>query len=501
MGIGIVVLGSLVVVCAVVTVPSIGTGYWTWAPWIAGTALLFLVAVESLELVDVPFIEMSGPSKALVNDTLFVSIHVAICSEPPELVSRTLRALADLHYPNFEVVVVDNNTADETLWKPIQDLCFELGSKFTFYHLATCPGKKAGALNFALANTSQHARAIAVIDSDYEVSPEFLSDLVPELLEDGVGFVQGPQDYRDWDDCWTGRMMYFEYADFFEVSMRARKSQNAILMHGTMTLIRLEALKVVGGWSEWCLTEDSELGLRLLTAGFKGTYRDRTLGRGLVPLSFSDFARQRGRWVAGGQQTLAKHWRQFLPTQHSLTAPQKLHYLRGWAPWVRDALLLLTAPVVLATSFATAIIGSAQAAPLWGWAVIVLFAHIVMRQGLIYSIWLRRSRIDMLAATLTTLILPPTVGSAWLMASIGKPPQFLRTPKRPQDSGNRHSGRLHAAIGASCVVATLLLAGSGAYITGTAFALIGASFGISAVYLHMPVRPSQATSVASRSAR
>jgi len=44
-----------------------------------------------------------------------VSLHVPTYSEPPQVVMATLDALARLRYPNFEVLVIDNNTEDPDL--------------------------------------------------------------------------------------------------------------------------------------------------------------------------------------------------------------------------------------------------------------------------------------------------------------------------------------------------------------------------------------------------
>ena len=48
-----------------------------------------------------------------------VSIHVPTHNEPPLMVMQTLNSLARLDYPNFEVIVLDNNTSDESLWRPV----------------------------------------------------------------------------------------------------------------------------------------------------------------------------------------------------------------------------------------------------------------------------------------------------------------------------------------------------------------------------------------------
>ena len=52
-------------------------------------------------------------------------------------------------------------------------------------------------------------------------------------------------------------------------------------------------LEEVGGWSEWCITEDAELGLRIFERGYEASYLPRTLGRGLMPDTFVDYKKQR----------------------------------------------------------------------------------------------------------------------------------------------------------------------------------------------------------------
>ena len=47
-----------------------------------------------------------------------VSLHLAICNEPPAMVIQTLESLAALDYPDYEVIVIDNNTKDPAVWRP-----------------------------------------------------------------------------------------------------------------------------------------------------------------------------------------------------------------------------------------------------------------------------------------------------------------------------------------------------------------------------------------------
>jgi cellulose synthase/poly-beta-1,6-N-acetylglucosamine synthase-like glycosyltransferase len=55
--------------------------------------------------------------------------------------------------------------------------------------------------------------------------------------------------------------MNAEYAGFFDIGMVQRNEFNAIIMHGTMCLIRRAALESVGGWSSDTIVEDTDLGL------------------------------------------------------------------------------------------------------------------------------------------------------------------------------------------------------------------------------------------------
>ena len=47
-----------------------------------------------------------------------VSLHVPAHNEPPDMVIETLRSLLRLDYPRYEVILIDDNTDDEDLWRP-----------------------------------------------------------------------------------------------------------------------------------------------------------------------------------------------------------------------------------------------------------------------------------------------------------------------------------------------------------------------------------------------
>jgi len=179
-----------------------------------------------------------------------VSIHVPAYNEPAGMVIETLDALARLDYPDFEVLVIDNNTRDERVWRPVEAHCAALGARFRFFHLAPLAGFKAGALNYALERTAPDAEIVAVIDSDYVVDARWLRDLTPAFEDQRVAIVQAPQDYRDAGQSAFKAMCYAEYRGFFHIGMITRNERNAIIQHGTMTLVRRTCMEEMNGWAK-----------------------------------------------------------------------------------------------------------------------------------------------------------------------------------------------------------------------------------------------------------
>src|SRR5690348_1977200 len=277
-------------------------------------------------------------------DLPMISLHVPAHNEPPEMVKETLRSLLRLDYPRYEIVVIDDNTDDESLWRPVEEWCTRHRVKFA--HLENWPGYKSGALNYALRRlTDERAELIGVVDSDYQLEPGFLRRCAPPFADPWVGFVQSPQDYRDWEHARYYRRLYYSYKYFFAVSQPSRNEHDGAIFAGTMGLIRRVALDELGGWDEWCITEDAEISLRLLRAGWHGLHVDQTWGRGIMPLTFEALKGQRYRWCFGGIQIIRMHWRSLIPGRQSrenrLTSGQRWAYLAGGIQWYGDLLGLV----------------------------------------------------------------------------------------------------------------------------------------------------------------
>jgi exo-beta-1,3-glucanase (GH17 family)/cellulose synthase/poly-beta-1,6-N-acetylglucosamine synthase-like glycosyltransferase len=263
-----------------------------------------------------------------------VSIHIPAYFEPPDMLKQTLDAVSRLDYPNFECVVIINNTPDPEFWQPIQDHCRALGERFKFINAEKVQGFKAGALRIAMDRTAADAEIIGIIDADYVVQPDWLKDLVPVFADPRVGLVQAPQDHRDGDRSLMHYIMNGEYAGFFDIGMVQRNEANAIIVHGTMCLVRRAAMEMAGGWAGDTICEDTDLGLAIIEHGWLTHYTNHRYGHGLLPDTYEAFKKQRHRWAYGGFQIVKKHWRRFLPGASRLSPDQRREFALGWLNWL-----------------------------------------------------------------------------------------------------------------------------------------------------------------------
>jgi exo-beta-1,3-glucanase (GH17 family)/cellulose synthase/poly-beta-1,6-N-acetylglucosamine synthase-like glycosyltransferase len=383
-----------------------------------------------------------------------VSVHVPAYNEPPDMLIETLDALARMDYPNFEVIVIDNNTRDEAVWRPVESHCAGLGPRFRFFHVNPLAGFKAGALNYALAQTAEDAEVVAVIDSDYKVEPNWLTDLLPAFDNPRMAIVQAPQDYRDDLENAFKAMCYAEYRGFFYIGMITRNERNAIIQHGTMTLVRRNVLAAVGGWSEWCITEDAELGLRVFQAGYEAGYIASSYGRGVMPDTFIDYKRQRFRWAYGAMQILRRHARTLLwPRGRTLTAGQRYHFVAGWLPWIADGFNLLFNIAAIGWSIAMVVAPQKIDPPLMVFSVLPLslFMFKLVKLVHLYTHRVGMNARQTAAAAVSGLALAHTIGLAVLKGMITGNEPFFRTPKRAAPH------RLFAALGAAREETVLML--------------------------------------------
>jgi cellulose synthase/poly-beta-1,6-N-acetylglucosamine synthase-like glycosyltransferase len=284
----------------------------------------------------------------------FVSLHIPAYNEPPDMLINTIKAVEAIEYPNFEIIVVDNNTRDPAVWRPVEEYC-RGRARIKFVHVAPWPGYKAGACNLALRHyTDPRAEIIGLIDADDLVQPYYLRETVPYFSDPALGFVQTFEGNRDFEGSNYYTACVDSFQAFYLAVMSSRNERDSVPFVGTMGLFRRSALTAVGGWNEWCICEDTEASLRVAKDGWSGLYIPRCFGRGIVPPSFAGMLTQRHRWCFGAMQILRLHWRSLMPWDHSpdnhLTSAQRRDYLMASIGWFRDLLMLAFSLLLLAVT-------------------------------------------------------------------------------------------------------------------------------------------------------
>ena len=396
----------------------------------------------------------------------FVSLHVPAHYEPPDMVIETLTSLKALDYPAYEIIAIDDNTGDETLWRPLEQWCQD--NQVKFVHLEDWPGYKSGALNYALQHSiDPRTELIGIIDADYQVDPQFLRVCAPFFEDEKLGFLQTPQDYRDWEHAPFYRRLYFSYLYFFAVSQPSRNERGGAIFAGTMGLIRRRALEAVGGWDEWCITEDAELSLRLLRSGWSGAHIDRSFGRGVMPLTLEALKGQRFRWCFGGIQILRMHWRWMMPgrvdDENQMTAGQRWAYLSGAVQWYGDLLGLVFYLFLIVGGANIAFGGGLLFRKLTGFLIGAIPLLVVL--GLVRAVALLRrstgaSWRDALGAFMIWQCTALVVARASVQALYAKQAMFVRTPKTAEEAKWSDAVRGNLAETGLAILGVLGIAGA-----------------------------------------
>ena len=431
-------LAGLIVTAMIVVFDSAALQYATWDTYLV---FVFVVPVASLAIAVImaECVEMAQSLWRVqrriavpptMNGEPRVSIHVPAYNEPPEMMIETLDALSRLDYTNYEVIILDNNTKDPAVWQPVQAHAEKLGARFRFFHFDGVKGFKAGALNKALEITDPAAEYIAVIDSDYQVTPDWLKICIPHFQNPKVALVQGPQDYRDGGENLFKTMAYQEYAGFFRIGMVERNEDNAIIQHGTMTIMRRPVLDEKQ-WATWCITEDAELGLRIFEDGHESVYIDRSFGKGLIPDTLAAYKDQRYRWAYGAMQIMKRHAKALFSDTTELTRSQRYHFVAGWLPWIADALSLAFTAAALVWSALMVYDSWTFDLPMMSLAAIALglFAVKTGKTLLLYPFRVGTGFVGAFQASIAGLALSHTVGKAVWAGLFTSSMPFLRTPK------------------------------------------------------------------------
>ncbi|HEY7522716.1 MAG TPA: glycosyltransferase [Candidatus Limnocylindrales bacterium] len=272
-----------------------------------------------------------------------VAVLIPTFNEPPEVLLPTIAAAVALK-PAHQTWVLDDGRRES-----VASLARQLGARYL-----TRPDNrhaKAGNLNHALEVVD--AEIIAVLDADHVPTARFLTALLPYFEDPRIAFVQSPQDFYNLESFEHERRgrdeVFNEESVFYRVIAPAKNRWAAPFWCGTCALVRVEALRSVGGVSTDSVTEDIHTTIRMYRAGWKGAYHNEVVARGLAPDDAAAYLVQRNRWALGAMQVLRRENPLFGP---GLTGGQRLAFLTtlfGWFDSWRTFAYMVIPLVVVAT--------------------------------------------------------------------------------------------------------------------------------------------------------
>jgi cellulose synthase/poly-beta-1,6-N-acetylglucosamine synthase-like glycosyltransferase len=144
---------------------------------------------------------------------------------------------------------------------------------------------------------------IAVVDADGRIERNVLFEVAPFFADPEAGAVQIGVRMYNASEGLLARLQDFEFVTFTEIFQRGRQRMGSVGLGGNGQFARLSAIQSLGPapWTD-CLTEDLDLGLRLLTLGWKNNFCPTTWVNQQAVTNVRRLVRQRSRWFQGHLQ-------------------------------------------------------------------------------------------------------------------------------------------------------------------------------------------------------
>ena len=225
----------------------------------------------------------------------FVSIMIPAHNEE-YVIEETINNVLNLNYPNFEIIVIDDRSEDNTA-NVIKNLEAKHDKVIALIRDKDAfPGKSA-VLNDALKIAK--GEAILVFDADATMESNFLANLIPKLEPADVGAVQARKVIRNKDFNFLTRCQNNEYTmdSHFQVGRDAIKG--AVELRGNGELIKRTALEDIGGWNNYTITDDLDMSTRLHINGWDIRFCIDTCVYEEGIVYWKPLFRQRRRWLEG----------------------------------------------------------------------------------------------------------------------------------------------------------------------------------------------------------
>lgn len=230
-----------------------------------------------------------------------VSIIVPAFNEG-KVIADALRSMLNLSYSNFEILLIDDGSTDDT-FAIAQSIVAESDGKLKVYRQKN--GGKPAALNMGLRISK--ASLVLCVDADSTLKASGLQSAVRHFKCSRVAAVAGVVEVRLTAGKLISRLQRTEYL----MSQRLTRAAIALfrcipIVPGPAGLFRRQVLIDAGGYSsaESCFAEDAELSIRLLAEGYDIVSEPELVSVTEAPGDLYSLLRQRYRWSRGSIQAL-----------------------------------------------------------------------------------------------------------------------------------------------------------------------------------------------------
>jgi cellulose synthase/poly-beta-1,6-N-acetylglucosamine synthase-like glycosyltransferase len=220
------------------------------------------------------------------------------------------------------VVPVNDRSTDRTR-EIINRFCEDYPGRIRAFHRTEGKGGKGAALKDAMELVD--TEVVLIFDADYIPGVGLIRQLVAPFFDAEVGGVMGRVVPLNVGSNLLTRLLDFERLGGYQVDQQARMNLGLVPQHGgTVAGVRLSALREIGGWNDNSLSEDTDLTYRLLLAGWKTVYQNRSECYEEVPETWQVRIKQLMRWARGHNQALADYGFKLLFGKHRATFRERI---------------------------------------------------------------------------------------------------------------------------------------------------------------------------------
>jgi cellulose synthase/poly-beta-1,6-N-acetylglucosamine synthase-like glycosyltransferase len=236
----------------------------------------------------------------------FVSIIVPVFNEG-KIITRSVQSLLKLDYSNYEIIIVNDGSTDDTKEIVESLVGFKEGvhNKIKISLINKPNGGKSSALNLGIKVSK--AEFVLCMDGDSLLTPSSLKVAVRHFVNPEIGAVAGNVKVLNRGKFFTD-LQALEYLEGLNMARSAQSSIKLVnIIPGPIGLFRKKAVESAGFYTSDTFAEDADLTLRILSDGWKIYYEPNSISFTEAPVKLQQLLKQRYRWTRGILQSIRKH--------------------------------------------------------------------------------------------------------------------------------------------------------------------------------------------------